>query len=64
MFKLSPKELHNRPIHHLLQNGFRFALISSTGAILKTERYAYKLDLPKKQFRGSKVVEIKNLLVD
>lgn len=75
MFKLNQKETHNRPIEKLLQNGFRFALVSSTGAevlhktgscsfehVLKAERYAYKLDLFKKQFRGSKVIEIKTFL--
>lgn len=63
MFRLSKKEAHNKPIAALLNNGYRFALLSSTGAILKTERYEYKLDIHKKSFRGSKIVEIKDLLI-
>ncbi|EHX9243998.1 hypothetical protein K3712_000528 [Escherichia coli] len=77
MFKLNHKECHNAPLYKLLQNGLRFALLSSAGEeilnktgscsieyVLKTDRYSYKLDIPKKQFKGSSVVEIKSLLMD
>lgn len=63
MYQLSKKEVHNKPISHLLNNGYRFALVSASGAIVKTERYQYKLEVYKKALPGSKIVEIKDMLI-
>lgn len=64
MFKLNKVQTHNKPIESLLNNGYRFALISVTGAIVKTERYKYKLGVYQKALPGSKIVEIKDLLIN
>lgn len=62
MYRLSEKERHNKPLHNLLNNGYKYALISSTGAILKTVRYSYQLETMKKGFPNSCIKPITELL--
>lgn len=64
MYRLSEKERLNAPIHSLLNNGYRFALISEVGAVIKPAFYEYQLAALKKNIRKSKVVEIKSLLTN
>lgn len=63
VYKLSEKVKHNQPLHKLLDNGYRFVLVSKSGLHLKYAMYEYQLTIVKKCNRGSKVREIKEFLL-
>ncbi|EDH7741202.1 hypothetical protein CB599_11620 [Salmonella enterica subsp. enterica serovar Adjame] len=63
-FRLSKKEKHNAPLHKLLCNGFRFALVNSENNVIHSARYEYQLEQVKPRYpKNFRIVEIKSLLV-
>lgn len=63
MYQVNKTVKHNRPLHKLLDNGQKFALIDIHGKILKTACYEYQLNVAKKCNFGSKIVKTQDLLI-
>lgn len=63
MYRLSAKEKHNRNISKYLNNGFRFALVSPEGLILKVVQYRYQLEIAQRINKLARVVKISDLLL-
>lgn len=62
MYRLSKKQKIEKPIHDLLNNGYKFVIVGSNGKLLKPGRIKLELQRFLICYHGAEVVELKSLL--